>query len=248
MGDKVESNIIEAKYNIKNEFEIGIRKAMPISLGYFPVSFTFGIMATSGGISPSMATIISLTNLTSAGQFAGTSLILAGAPLVEIMMTTFIINIRYMLMSLALSQKIGQMSGVKKMILAFGITDETFALASLEEEKMSFMKMLGIIVGPYIGWGVGTFCGAYACALLSESMQQAMGIALYAMFLALIVPEIKKQKSVCIVVLITILISLSFWYIPGLRLLSDGWKVIITTIIGSILGAWIFPRAEVVNE
>ncbi|MGL6174227.1 MAG: AzlC family ABC transporter permease [Cellulosilyticaceae bacterium] len=244
----MESNVTITSYEVKEDFYIGLKKAMPIALGYFPVSFTFGMMATRGGIHPMIATVISLTNLTSAGQFAGTSLILANAPIIEIMMTTFIINIRYMLMSLALTQKLQSMSIIKKMILAFGITDEIFALASLEDEKISFVKIIGMIAGPYIGWGLGTFSGAYMCTLLSSQMQQAMGIALYAMFLALIVPEMKKQKSVLLVVLFTIMISLIFWYIPVFDWFSEGWKIILTTIIGSLMGAWVFPREEALDE
>ncbi|MEF9958442.1 MAG: AzlC family ABC transporter permease [Niameybacter sp.] len=228
----------------KEIFNSGLRKAMPIALGYFPVSFTFGIMAASGGVGPLTAAFISLTNFTSAGQFAGTQLMLVGGPLLEIAVTTFVINIRYMLMSLAISQKLESMSLVKKLILAFGITDETFALASLEKKEIPFLHMLGIIVGPYIGWILGTFCGAYASSLLPFSLQQAMGIALYAMFIALIIPGMKKVKAVRIVVLFTILISISLHFVPFLRNLTEGWKIIIITLLGSSASAWLFPIKE----
>lgn len=227
-----------------SSFRTGLKKAMPIALGYFPVSFTFGIMASSGGIDPIMATIISLTNFTSAGQFAGTNLILAGGPLIEIALTTFVINIRYMLMSLAISQKLLPMTMVQKLILAFGITDETFALASLEKEKISFVHMLGIITGPYIGWALGTFFGAFTSSLLPQILQEAMGIALYAMFIALLVPEMKKTRAVFLVVCLTILVSLLFWYVPVLSRLTDGWKIILTTLVGSMMGALLFPIKE----
>lgn len=228
----------------KERFTSGLRKAMPIALGYFPVSFTFGIMAASGGLSPLMAVLISMTNFTSAGQFAGTQLMLISGPLLEIAVTTFVINIRYMLMSLAISQKLAPMRVGKKLILAFGITDETFALASLEKKEIPFLHMLGIIVGPYIGWALGTFCGAYASSLLPMSIQQAMGIALYAMFIALIIPGMKKAKAVCYVVLLTIGLSLLFHFMPFIRQLTDGWKIIFITIIGSGIGAWLFPINE----
>ena len=225
-------------------FKAGFKKAMPIALGYFPVSFTFGIMASSGDIDPIMATIISLTNFTSAGQFAGANLMLVGSPLIEIAMTTFVINIRYMLMSLAISQKLLPMSTVQKLILAFGITDETFALASLETGKISFLHMLGIIIGPYIAWALGTFLGAFFSSLLPNIFQEAMGIALYAMFIALIIPEMKKSKAVFVVVLITILVSFLMWYVPFLSNLTEGWRIILTTLIGSMIGAILFPIKE----
>lgn len=222
----------------------GLKKSMPIALGYFPISFTFGIMATSQGIHPLIATIISLTNFTSAGQFAGTTLIIEGARLMEIAMTTFVINIRYMLMSFAITQKIKPMSLGKKMILAFGITDEVFVLASVEEQRVSFTYMLGMIVGPYVAWSLGTLFGAYASGLLGEHVQQAMGIALYAMFIALIVPGMKKSRAIAVVTLLTVANSYLINYLPCFYGLTDGWKIIMITVIGSLLGAWIFPLQE----
>lgn len=228
----------------KEIFTSGLRKSMPIALGYFPVSFTFGIMAAAGGLGPITALIISLTNFTSAGQFAGTQLMLSGGPLVEIAITTFVINIRYMLMSLAVSQKLAPTKLWEKLILAFGITDESFALVSLEKREIPFLHMLGIILGPYIGWALGTFCGAYASSLLPQNLQQAMGIALYAMFIALIVPGMKKAKAVCIVVIVTMGISLAFDFTPFIKEFTNGWKIILITLLGSGIGAWLFPINE----
>ncbi|MGL4798523.1 MAG: AzlC family ABC transporter permease [Cellulosilyticaceae bacterium] len=227
-----------------NLFTRGMKKAMPIALGYFPVSFTFGIMATAGGIHPLMATLISLTNFTSAGQFAGTQLLLQQGMLVEIAITTFVINIRYMLMSLAISQKIEKMKIGKKLLLAFGITDETFALAMLQSDKVSFEELAGMMVGPYVGWSVGTLSGAYLSTLLSTDLQNAMGIALYAMFIALLVPEVKKSIAICKVTLLTIIVSLMFAYVPILCTMTSGWKIILTTLIGSTLGAYYLPISK----
>ena len=228
----------------KEIFTSGLRKSMPIALGYFPVAFTFGIMATAGGVDPITALIISLTNFTSAGQFAGTQIMIVGGPLVEIAITTFIINIRYMLMSLAISQKLEPTKLWERLVLAFGITDESFALVTLEKKKIPFLHMLGIILGPYIGWALGTFCGAYASSLLPQNLQQSMGIALYALFIALIIPGMKKAKAVCIVVIVSIGISLAFHYMPFIRDFTSGWKIITITLIGSSIGAWLFPINE----
>ena len=128
---------------IRKDFLKGAKQGIPIALGYIPVAFTFGLMAVNGGIPIWMATLISLTNLTSAGQFLGASLIIADASLFEITFATFVINIRYMLMSLSLSQKIpANMSLPKRSIMAFGITDEVFAVASLEEKEITFPYMM----------------------------------------------------------------------------------------------------------
>ena len=153
-----------------------------------------------GGLPAWVATLISLTNLTSAGQFAGTNLILAGASLLEITLTTLIINLRYLLMSLSLGQKLSPgMTLRQRCLIAFGITDETFTVASLERTAISFPYMVGLIVGPYTGWGTGTLLGGIVCTLLPDNLQNALGITLYAMFIALVLPrqEIPRRPLGC---------------------------------------------------
>jgi predicted branched-subunit amino acid permease len=189
--------------------------------------------------------LISLTNLTSAGQFAGAGLIIAHASLFEITLTTFVINIRYMLMSLSLSQKISEeMPIIKRSVMAFGITDETFTVASLEKEEITFSYMMGLVTGPYWGWGLGTVFGALCTSILPATLQNSMGIALYAMFIALIVPATKKSKAALVVTIIAISISSIFKWTPYLNTISTGWMIIIATIIASTLGAIFFPREK----
>lgn len=227
-----------------NDFNLGIKKTIPITLGYIPISFTFGLMAVNGGLPIWTAILITLSNFTSAGQFAGTSLIISNGSLLQIAITTFVINIRYMLMSLSLSQKIVEMSIWKKAILAFGVTDETFTIASLEEEKISFLYMLGIITGPYLGWALGTILGAVSTTLLSDSLQNAMGIALYSMFIALVIPASKKSKDAFLVVIVSILISSMIKWMPLLNNISSGWSIMISTIFAAAIGALFFPKEE----
>jgi predicted branched-subunit amino acid permease len=235
---------IQNKDETKNEFIYGLKKGMPIALGYIPVSFTFGLMAVTGGIPIWLAIFISLSNLTSAGQFAGAGLIIAGSSYLEIGVTTFVINIRYMLMSLALSQKIEKpMSVCKRCLIAFGITDETFTLAAMEEGEISFLSMLGLITGPFLGWALGTTLGALSCSVLSENIQNSMGIALYAMFIALIIPPSKKSKSVLIVVVIAIVINCILICLP-IAYITSGWRIIIATIVASSFGAVLFPKED----
>jgi len=172
---------------LNKHFTYGLKRGFPIALGYLPVSFTFGLMAVSGGMPIWMAIFISMSNLTSAGQFAGTNLILQGASLFEITLTTFIINIRYMLMSLSLTQRLGKdMTLPRRLLIGFGVTDETFTVASMEQGSLGFPFLLGLITGPFIGWSVGTALGAMICAALPSSLSNAMGIALYGMFIAII--------------------------------------------------------------
>lgn len=229
----------------QKQFTYGFRKGLPIAFGYIPVSFTFGLMATGGGLPVWLAIFTSLSNLTSAGQFAGTELILAGAGLLEITLTTFIINIRYMLMSFSLSQKIESKITVKQRLLfGFGITDETFTIASLEQGKLTYAFMLGLITGPIAGWTLGTAMGALISESLPLSISNAMGIALYAMFIAIIVPPSKKSRPILLIVLLSVLITIGLKYIPIFSFISSGFRIIIATVLSACVGAAIFPVKE----
>lgn len=215
---------------------------MPIAIGYIPVSFSFGMLAVKGGLSVWSALIISMTNLTSAGQFAGMNLIVAGAGLTEIGITTFVINIRYMLMSLALSQKIEKLTFAKRALVSFGITDEIFTVASTTPKKLTFPFMSGLIAVPYVGWALGTFLGAFTNNLLPPSVISAMGITLYAMFLAIFIPASRKDRGVFAVLMFAVLISCALYYFCAW--LSSGWATIIAAIAASALGAVFFPKKE----
>ncbi|SFR76516.1 AzlC family ABC transporter permease [Anaeromicropila populeti] len=229
----------------QNHFKYGFRRGIPIALGYIPVSFTFGLMAVNGGLPVWLAIFISATNLTSAGQFAGTNLIFASAGYFEIALTTFIINIRYMLMSLSLSQKIdGSVTLLKRLFIGFGVTDEIFSVASMETGKLSASYMFGLISGPFAGWTLGTAAGALICSALPEALSNAMGIALYGMFIAIIIPPARKSKSVLCIVLFAIVINCLLKYAPIFSFISAGFRVIISTITAAGVGAVLFPMKE----
>lgn len=225
-----------------NEFVRGIRRGFPICLGYIPVSFTFGLIAVKMGFTPAQATLISLTNMASAGQFAGIRLIEGGAPYIELIITTFVINLRYFLMSLSLSQKVNpEMPFYKRAIMAYCITDEVFALASMEPEDVSFPFFGGLMLTPILGWTSGTLLGAIASNLLSPMLQGCMGIALYCMFIAIIIPPARKSRKVALAVVIAAALSCIFKYVPGINTLSTvgggGWAIITAAILGAAICA-----------
>lgn len=229
----------------KQEFKEGIRDGLPICFGYLSVSMAFGLTVVNSGMPVWSAILISLTNLTSAGQFAGANLLLAQSSYIELIITTLIINIRYFLMSLSISQKVEQDFGIKERLIAsFGVTDEVFAVSMQRQGELTFSYMLGLILTPIIGWTSGTMIGAVATSLLPASLTDAMGIALYGMFIAIIVPPARENRSVLIAVLLAILASYAFAYIPVLSVFSGGWSVIIITVIVSALAAWMFPIPE----
>ena len=225
-----------------NEFIRGIKRGFPICLGYIPVSFTFGLIAMKMGFSPVQATLISLTNMASAGQFAGIRLIEGGAPYIELIITTFVINLRYFLMSLSLSQKVApDMPFYKRAVMAYCITDEVFALAAMEPEEVSFPFFGGLMLTPILGWTSGTLLGAVASGLLSPMVQGCMGIALYCMFIAIIIPPARKSRKVALAVVVAALLSCMFKYVPGLNELSKvgggGWAIITAAILGAAICA-----------
>lgn len=238
--------MIEAYQEVESisDFREGLKKGIPIGLGYISVSITFGMIAVRGGLDIGSAVLISMTNLTSAGQFAGIDLILNSAIYMELALTTLIINIRYLLMSFAISQKLEKISLIKRMIIAFGITDETYTLASIEEGKLSYKFILGLISFPYIGWAFGTCIGAVSTKFMPLALQDALGVALYGMFLAIIVPAGKKDKSVLKAIIISAFLSISFFYIPGLNKISGGFSIIICSLIGALIMAKIKPVRE----
>lgn len=225
-----------------NEFIRGIKRGFPICLGYIPVSFTFGLIAVKMGFTPAQATIISLTNMASAGQFAGIRLIEGGAPYIELIITTFVINLRYFLMSLSLSQKVApDMPFYKRAVMAYCITDEVFALASMEPDEVSFPFFGGLMLTPILGWTSGTLLGAVASGLLSPMIQGCMGIALYCMFIAIIIPPARKSRKVALAVVVAAFLSCMFKYVPGLNELSKvgggGWAIITAAILGAAICA-----------
>lgn len=228
-----------------SRYTYGLKKGFPIFLGYLPVSFTFGFMAVSGGLPVWAAVLMSVTNLTSAGQFAGTNLIFAHAGYFEIALTTFVINLRYSLMSLSLSQKIDRKIPVwKRLIFSFGITDETFVVASMESGKLSAGYLLGLITLPFAGWTLGTLLGGTISTLLPITLQNAMGIGLYAMFVALVIPASREKRQVCLVVILAVVFSCILKYTPVLRNISSGFRIILSTILGAGIGTFLFPENE----
>ena len=234
----------------KEEFIDGVKKGIPIGVGYLAVSFTFGIWAVEGGVPIWMAIFISLSNLTSAGQFAGTGLFLAGASFFEVGLSVFIINLRYSLMSLALSQKIAKKTKLwEKLIFGYAITDEVFAVAATEKKEITATYMYGLASTPIFGWTLGTALGAIVGSILPDRLADAMGIALYAMFIAIIIPPAKKSTAVLGAIIISICVTCLLRYIPVFSFITDGFAMIIATFIAAGIMAAVAPvKAEEATE
>lgn len=230
-----------------SDYVRGLRDGLPIGAGYLSVSFAFGIQAILLGLTPLQALLISMTNLTSAGQLAGLQVMAAGGPLFEMALSQLVINLRYALMSLTLTQKFdARMGRGKRMLAAFGNTDEIFAVSASQTQPVTGRYFAGLTTLPYVGWALGTLLGALGGQLLPAALTSALGLALYGMFLAIIIPPSKKQRSVRAVVIGAALASCALSRL--LPTLSGGMRIIVCAVALSALGAWLFPIREPEKE
>lgn len=227
------------------DFKRGIKDGMPIAVGYLSVSFGFGLMVVSEGFSVLVAAIISMTNLTSAGQVAGLAVIAASGTYAEIALTQLIINLRYALMSISLSQKLDKsFTTFHRFTTAFGITDEIFAVASSKPVDINRNYMYGLITMPFIGWTGGTIMGAVAGNILPTDLKAALGIAIYGMFLAIILPVARESKGVLVAVVIAAAISCIIRFVPVFDFITSGFSIIICAVIAAGIAAVFFPVKE----
>lgn len=229
-------------------FQKGLRDGIPIALGYFSVSVAFGVLAIQNGLTWIEAVLISLLNLTSAGQYAGLTVIAAAGGLVEIALSQLLINARYALMGISLSQKLEEkFTSPYRMILGFAITDEIFAVAS-GNKVVSRSYFAGLAILPILGWSGGTLFGALLGGILPAIIQSALSVALYGMFIAVVVPDAKTDKHVLAVAAIAVGCSCLMYYLPLLKEVSAGFAVIICTVAAAALGAVLFPREEASSD
>ena len=227
------------------KFTRGLKDGLPIALGYVSVAFADAVLARNTGFPLWFPILVSATNFTGTGQFVGTELIAAGAALVELFSAMLIINIRYTLMSLSLSQKMGSDFPLwQRAIVAFGVTDENYAVAIRQPQKLTMPYLLGLMGCSFFGWVGGTALGAVLGDVFPPSLMSALGIALYAMFVAIIIPPARKEKSVLLLVVISAAASCLFYFTPVLKNLSDGWVIIICSVVCTLIVSLLFPRKQ----
>ena len=220
----------------------GLRSGIPIGIGYFSVSFTFGILAVSYGFYWWQALLISMTTLTSAGQLAAIGIMVNPAQYAEMIISQLTINLRYSFMSISLSQKTApEFRGIKRWIFGFFMTDEIFAVASAQNEvTTSFFA--GLSIAPYIGWSLGTLSGSILGNVLPSAIMNALCIAIYGMFIAIIAPVARTSYKLLLIILISVLLSCGFYYLPFLESVSSGIAISVCAITAAAVGAILFPR------
>lgn len=220
----------------------GMKEGIPVALGYFFVSITIGIAARTASLTPLQAAVMSLTNLTSAGEFASFTMIAAGASYIEMAVSQAVINLRYCLMSCALSQKIDHgLPMYHRFLMAFGITDEIFGLGISQKGKLEPWYMYGAMSVAIPGWTLGTVLGILSTGVLPEPLLNAMSMALYGMFIAIFIPAARERRILFPIIGISMAASTAFQMLPVFDFISSGMKIIILTLVISMGAAILFP-------
>lgn len=227
---------------MKTEFQQGMKDGLPVALGYLAVSFTLGIAARRAGLTGLQAAFASLITNTSAGQFAGFTAMAAGVSLLETAVAQVVVNLRYVLMSVGLTQKVRRdASLLQRLLIAFDVTDELFALGISREGALDPRYYYGMMAVTIPNWALGTFLGTVFGALLPDILLKAVGVALYAMFIAVVVPPAKISRPVLLVCLSAMGLSLLLHYLPFTKDLSSGLRVAIAALLVAGAAAFVFP-------
>ena len=230
----------------------GLRDGTPIGLGYFAVAFALGIKAVSAGMTPWQAALMSLLNVTSAGEAAAIALLGAGTTYVELAFTQLVINIRYLLMSCSLSQRYAPETAVPhRLLIGYGVTDEIFGIAMGTEQRPAPAYAYGAIAVAVPGWTVGTLLGGLLGNVLPASAASALGVALYAMFLAIILPPARKSRVIAGLVSVSALASAGLTLLVqklSLTGLTEGFRIIILTVVIAAVAAVLFPVPDEKEE
>ncbi|ROR53588.1 putative branched-subunit amino acid permease [Luteococcus japonicus] len=229
---------------LPSEVSTGLRDSIPIAVGYFATSLAFGVYCAHAGIEALGAAVISMTNLSSSGQFVGVTLWTDHAGLLEVGVAIFLINLRYLLMSISLGQRLDtSVTWWQRMLIAAGITDEIYALA-IRRPRVTVTSYLSMMVLPILGWTSGAVVGVLLGSILPPLLNAAFGVVLYAMFVSIVVPVAKSSRPVLWTVLAAAGLSCLMHWLPVVRHIPTGWQIIIVTLIASAWAATMWPRPE----
>lgn len=229
----------------KNWYKKGIRDGIPIGLGYFAVAFTLGIAAAGAGFTAFQATLTSFLINASAGEFAGFTLIAAGAGHLEVAVMELVANARYLLMSCALSQKLKPDTPfIHRILIGFDVTDELFGIAVSVPGTLNPFYNYGAMTVAIPGWACGTCLGVVMGNVLPTSLVRALSVGLYGMFIAIIIPPARKSKIIALIITVSMALSFIFSRVSVFSAISPGIKTILLTVIISLAAAVFFPVKE----
>lgn len=231
-------------------FREGLKDGLAIGLGYLSVSFSFGILAVASGLSWWQAVLVSTTNITSAGQVAGVGIMASSGGLIEMMVSQIIINLRYSLMAISLSQKTDKsMTSLIRALLAYGLTDEIFGVAVSKKHDVGSKYFFGLTVLPVAGWVLGTLLGAVLGGIFPVFLTNALAVGIYGMFISIVIPKAKHSRMIAICALAACALSCLFHYVPLLNShISSGFAIIISAVLAALVGVFCFPHDEASAE
>lgn len=233
----------------RNAFAGGIRDGIPIALGYFAVAFSLGIVARKAGLNPFQGFLSSMLNHASAGEYAEFTVIMANAPYFEMAFVILVTNIRYLLMSCALSQKFDSGAALgHRLLVGFGITDEIFGISVGKPGCLNPYYSYGAMAIALPGWAMGTAMGVAAGNVMPVSVVSALSVALYGMFVAIIIPAAKTGRVVGGVILVSFLASFAVSRIPAFDGLSESMKISLLTVGIAGAAAFLFPLKDAPGE
>ncbi len=228
------------KTNIKKQYLLGLRAGVPVMLGFIPVGIAYAIMARQGGFSALQTCLMSLSVFAGASQMMAAGMYGQGAGMAAIILTTFILNLRHIIMSLCVAERMEKTSLPARLAASFGVTDESFAIfTTVKKENCTIWFFLGIITVTYSSWNIGTLIGALSSDLLPAFLTAALGVSLYAMFTALLVPGVKGNTRLILLVLFTAAVNTVLS-----SFVDSGWAIIISTLLCAFIGVFFVDLEE----
>lgn len=236
------TNIEGRQFDTAYMFRKGIQIGFPIVLGYIPVALTYGVLASQAGMSLLELTMMSALVYAGASQFMGVNMIVANATIIEIVVATFVLNFRHFVMSLSFMNELRERISLKGRVgLALGLTDETFAVSALNkeeaEQKNGVFFYAAINITAYLSWVIGSFVGGLLGEVIPEQLSQSMGIALYAMFIGLLIPSVKKEVRFGLIAILAMIIN-----VIASQFVSSGWSIVLGTVIGGLAGVFLLKE------
>lgn len=236
------TNVERTQHDTSYMFKKGIQIGFPIVLGYIPVALTYGVLASQAGMSLLELTMMSALVYAGASQFMGVNMIVANATMLEIVVATFVLNFRHFVMSLSFMNEIRERISLKGRVgLALGLTDETFAVSALNKEeakqKNGVYFYAAIYITAYLSWVIGSFVGGMLGEVIPEKLSQSMGIALYAMFIGLLIPSVKKELRIGLIAVIAMIIN-----VIASQFVSSGWSIVLGTVLGGLAGVFLLKE------
>jgi len=224
----------------KQQFVLGLKEGIPVMIGFFPIATAFSMIALQSGLTSLETNAMSIFVLAGASQMMAISMLSLGAGVFEIILATFIINLRHFIMSTYVMNKLKNTSLPRKLLLAFGVTDETFGIVSSKNDKNCNQYYFGgLTLITYGSWVIGTLVGTTLGQLLPAQICANMSIALYAMFIALLTPNVMKDHKIGVVVLISMLLNYVFS-----KMISSSWSIILATVLGALVGTFILKEED----